>query len=394
MVRYGLAELPLHDGRVPPELMARMRRLGVAIARAIVEDFGPRELVHRLSDPVWLQAFSNVIGMDWDSSGATTVAIYVLKNFAPPNKLGELGIAILGGKGADALNVPKEIKEACSSCRNCLDSRWLETLSRLSAKIDSALLQDGYELYIHSLAITNDGYWCVIQQGMNVDTKMARRYHIEGYRSLPSVEYDPHSAVACNAKGIALNLVDGPSRSVRRAILDLVKDYDPKALVNYVAMLNRVKMGIRSLINHDAPYKEIDLELLKFYRPIRDYGRLKRVFEYLRELAPKNFVDLTLTKGLGKDTIAALALVAHLIYGLRPSKRDPVTHYLDPLLYAYAHGGKDGYPYPVDMKRLEETAYILEQSLDRSRIDSVEKRLALKRLSKFVERILREFYGT
>ncbi|NPA96286.1 MAG: DUF763 domain-containing protein [Crenarchaeota archaeon] len=387
----GVADLPLHDGRVPPYLMARMRRLGIAIARVIVEEFGPRELVYRVADPLWLQAYSNVIGMDWDSSGATTVAIYVLKSFAPPRALGELGIAFLGGKGSDSLKVPIEAREASESCRGCIDAPSLSTISRLSAKIDSALLQDGYELYIHALAVAEDGSWTIIQQGMNTDTRMARRYHIAGRKSEPSVERDPHAAIACNRSWIALNLVDEESYAIRRSILDLVKDSAAERIVRYVAELNRAKSRARSLESWIRGSREmhIDKNLLRFYRPIRDYGRLRRIFNQIRELAPSSFRDLVLVRGLGKDTIAALALVAHLIYGFRPSLRDPVTHALDPLLYAYAHGGKDGYPYPVNIKRLEETASIIEQAIDSSRLDSMEKKRALRRLSAFVDRVAR-----
>ena len=377
-MELGVAELPLHDGRVPPYLMRRMKRLGSAIARIIIEEFGPKELVRRLADPLWMQAFSNVIGMDWDSSGATTVVIYVLKSFAPPHRLGEEGFAILGGKGSDALNVPQEAVVATRSCRDCVDAERLGVLSKLSAKIDSALLQDGYDLYIHSIALTTDGHWCVVQQGMNVEIRMARRYHLHGFRTLPTVERDPHSAIACNAKDKALNLVDESSNLVKRAILDLVRDTPPSKLVEYVATINRLKDGVRSLAKWLGGGRqrgpEIDSEVLRFYRPVRDYGRLRRIFEVIRSEAPKSFEELVLLKGVGRDTLAALALVAHLIYGYKPSTRDPVTHLLDPLLYAYAHGGKDGYPYPVDVARLEETSRILEEALDRAKLDANEKK--------------------
>jgi len=380
----GIAELPLHDGRVPPWLMRYMKRLGRAIAEIIIDEYGPRELVARLADPLWFQAFSNVIGMDWDSSGSTTVVVYVLKSFANVETFRDLGIAVLGGKGSDARRVPQELQ----ILGRYLDAQRLELVSRLSAKIDSAGLQDGYELYIHSLIVSEDGSWTVVQQGMNVERLMARRYHLHG-EELPRTSSDPHTGIACNLRGVALNMVDDSSERCRKTVLDLVND-SPRALIEDLREVNRILKGVRTLFG-EAPRVKVD-ELRKinprFYRPIIDTERVEKIVKKLCEYRPKSFEELLLFQGMGPEAIRALALVADLIYGAKPSFRDPVTHAMDPFVYAYAHGGKDGVPYPVRRDLLENTISFLENAVDRARIDSELRRQALRRLATFARNVL------
>ena len=386
----GVAELPLHGGRVPRWLFEYMRRLGRAIALYIVEEFGPGELVKRLSDPLWLQAFSNAIGMDWDSSGSTTVVLYVLKSFAPPNAFRDLGLAVLGGKGSDARSLPREL-EVLS---DVLDVEELERCSRLSAKIDSVALQDGYELYIHGMLVAEDGSWTVIQQGMNVERRVARRYHIHGRGRGPELSRDPHSGVACNAVGEALNLVDEGSESARRVVLDVVSDTPPRKIVEMVANVNRVLRRVESLErwirgSGAAPRPNIDVgRNPKFYKPVANLKLVETVARRLYEIKPKNFEELLLVRGLGPEAMRALALIADLIYGYTPSFRDPVTHPMDPLIYAYAHGGKDGVPYPVNVKTMTKSIEFLESAIENSGIEAELKREALRRLSKFVKEVL------
>lgn len=384
----GIADLPLHSGKVPRWLFEYMQRLGRAIALYIIEEFGPGELVKRLADPLWFQAFSNVIGMDWDSSGSTTVVLYVLKNVAPPQRFRDLGFAALGGKGADARALPRELR----SLQDFVDVEELEVCSRLSAKIDGSALQDGYELYIHGMLVAEDGSWTVVQQGMNLSIKMARRYHIHGRGDPPSIDRDPHTGIACNRVGVALNLVDDSSDRVRRTILDVVNDTSPEKLVKLVANVNRVLRGVKSLetwMGKDSPsflatgVRDRKFSNPRFYRPVTNLRLIESVARRLYELKPSNFEELLLVPGLGPEALRALALVADLIYGYTPSFRDPVTHPLDPFIYAYAHGGKDGVPYPVNIEAMRRTIEFLENAIEGSKLDSRTRREALKRLARY-----------
>ena len=382
----GIAELPLHDGHVPPHLLRYMKRLARALLLYLVDEFGPDEVVRRLADPFWFQAFNNVIGMDWDSSGSTTVVLYVLKNVANTKSFGELGMAVLGGKGADARRVPQELRELGDN----VDVSRLETASRVGARIDSALLQDGYTLYIHGLIVSESGLWTVVQQGMNIEVRMARRYHVHGALP-PPLSREPHSGVACNGTSPSLNLVDEPSEQTRRTMVDLVAE-GPRRLLRDVALVNRMLKGVTGLERWLGTQVPTPLRALRitrtnprFYRPVADLRRIERGLRRLAEASPRSFEELALVPGVGPETIRALALVADLIYNARPSHRDPVTHPMDPLVYAYAHGGKDGFPFPVDLKTMERTIAMLEAAIDSSRIELREKRRALKRLADFVK---------
>jgi len=394
-LRGGFAELPLHDGHVPPWLLNYMKRLGEAIVRHIVEVYGPREVVRRLSDPFWFQAFNNVIGMDWDSSGSTTVVIYVLKSFANASTFRDLGFAVLGGKGDDSRRIPEELK----LLEGAVDSGLFEVVSRLSAKIDGVALQDGYRLYIHSLIISDGGEWTVVQQGMNVDVKLARRYHIYGDNAPPQVEDDPHSGVASARIEPALNLVDRESGGARKAIIDLVSSTSVGMIVEYIAEVNRVLKGVRSLTEFsknlgagpvfDWRRVEVFKDMCpRFYRPITNVEIVRRAAEKIRDEAPKSFSELLLVEGLGPESLRALALVADIIYGETPSFRDPTTHAIDSTLYAYAHGGKDGFPYPVSPDLLKKTLEFLVKALEDMRVGEESMRVkALRRLALFVKKI-------
>jgi len=394
-LRGGFAELPLHDGHVPPWLLNYMKKLGEAIVRHIVEVYGPGEVVRRLSDPFWFQAFNNVIGMDWDSSGSTTVVIYVLKSFANVDAFRDLGFAVLGGKGDDSRMVPEELK----LLKGAVDSERFEVASRLSAKIDGVALQDGYRLYIHSLIISEGGEWTVVQQGMNADAKLARRYHIYGNDVPLQVEEDPHSGVASARIESALNLVDRESSGARKAIMDLVFSTSLGRIVEYVAEVNRILKGVRSLAEFSknlgtgpvfdwrkiAVFKDT---CPRFYRPVTNVEIVRRAAERIRDEAPKSFSELLLVEGLGPESLRALALVADIIYGETPSFRDPTTHAIDPALYAYAHGGKDGFPYPVSPDLLKKTLEFLVKALEDMRVGEESMRVkALRRLALFAKKI-------
>lgn len=388
----SFAELILHDGKVPPHLLYYMKRLSHAILSYIYEVFGPDEIVKRVSDPYWFQAFNNVIGMDWDSSGSTTVVIYMLKNFADASSFKDIGIAVLGGKGIDARNIVNEVKKLGDS----IDPSYIETISRLGAKIDGVALQDGYTLYIHSIVVSENGLWTTIQQGMNTNAKLARRYHIHG-NSMIRIDGDPHSGIACDNIGLALNLIDREAEQSRKTILEIISSTPYNSLLKDIAYANRVIRGDKGLeqwlsdkvqsnwkSTQGVEIKEIRHRI---YRPVLNIARIEHILKKLNELKPHTFEELLLLKGVGPETIRALALVADVIYHSRPSFKDPVTHPLNPFIYSYAHGGKDGVPYPVRIDLMKQTINFLEEAIQESKLDINTKRRALERLHKMFREI-------
>lgn len=398
MLVNGSAELPLHYGRVPQELLYHMKRLGKAIALYIIDVFGPEELVKRLSDPVWFQAFNNVIGMDWDSSGSTTIVLYVLKDFANVTTFHDVGLAVLGGKGRDSRRVIDELAILDRIDRmGSIDLDKISYTSILSAKIDGVALQDGYSLYVHSIILSQNGLWTVVQQGMNTDAKVARRYHIH---NMITVERDPHSGIACNSIGKAVNLIDYSSESTRNTIVDIINSTPLNALVRSIADINRILKNNRSLecwISRGSIMQNLDSNTIRnanlsknpmLYRPIIDTNRVERALAILTSIKPSDFEELLVVKGVGAETLRALTLVADIIYGEKPSFKDPVTHTLDPFVYSFAHGGKDGIPYPVKLDVMKETIEFLEEALEEARVDIKIKRKALERLSKLFNKML------
>ncbi len=388
----GTSELPLHSGHIPPYLLQYMKRLGKAIAMYILDEFGPITLVKRLSDPLWFQAFNNVIGMDWDSSGSTTVVLYVLKDFANVNTFRDIGFAILGGKGIDSKQISEELRvlEKYSN----IDINRLSYSSRLSSKIDGTALQDGYTLYIHGMAISENGTWTIIQQGMNINIKQARRYHI--YTSgIVTAEGDPHSGIACNKVGIALNLIDGEAYRARKTIIDILND-NVHSIVKDLAEINRMLRKDASLgkwigkernILTSERYIDPNKNPL-FYRPVTNLSRIENILRYITSIGPRSFDELLLIKNVGPETIRALALVADIIYSDTPSFRDPVTHAIDPFIYAYAHGGKDGIPYPIKIDVMRESIEFLERAIIEAKINDKTKKESLKRLHRLWKDIL------
>lgn len=393
MYYKGIAELPLHDGYVPEYLIKRMRSLGSLIAKYIVEIYGPRELLSRFSNPLWFQAFNNVIGMDWDSSGSTTVVLYVLKTTFPPTYFNENEIAVLGGKGSDAKAIPNE----AFKLSKIINSNKIIELSRLTAKIDSVGLQDGYSLYIHSLIVSREGDLLVIQQGMNIVERLARRYHIFiDKHDIVNCEKDPHSGVASLRTAPALNLIDENSEKSRRAVLEILWSTPVNSIIQDIHRVNRLlkalpditsfsnQMRIKEeLINISNKTKKCPL----FYRPITDVKQIANIAECIKKEAPSNFRDLLLLRGLGPESLRAIALVADLIYGYEPSFRDPTTHFLDPFLYAYAHGGKDGVPYRISTREVDKTIEFFSSLINEIKLSMSERELLLKNLAEFVSRI-------
>ncbi len=384
----GYADLPLHDGHVPRWLAELMRKLARGIVEVIVLEYGPSELVRRLSSPLWFQAFNNIIGMDWDSSGSTTVTIGILRQVLDK---GDLGVVVVGGKGKMMLRVPEELPRAAEKLG--IGSSRIEELvraSRLSAKVDSSLLQDGYNLYHHAIIVSEDGLWGIIQQGMNLDEKLARRYHWLS-SDVKDFTVEPHHGIASNHKATALNLIAREIEDTRKVIVDLAKE-NPRKTSRLIAEATRMIRGDQSILNwlsNSAPSASVigyDRKLrIIYYRPVKLTRRLLRVLNILYETQPRDMKELLLIRGVGPETIRALALVSDLIYREPPSWRDPVTDPIDPFRYAYAFGGKDGIPYPIKRKAMREAIEFLKEAIEKARIGDKEKISALRRLRKILE---------
>ena len=356
-MRTGTAHLPLHYGRAPRWLFGRMTRLAREIASVVVEEHGTEEMLRRLSDPFWFQSFGCVLGFDWHSSGLTTTACGALKE-GLRERQEELGLFVAGGKGATSRRTPQEIEAVGASLDT--DPVVLTYASRMAAKVDSAALQDGYQIYHHTFVFNREGKWCVVQQGMNVSTRYARRYHwlSEG---LEDFICEPHAAVCCDEKGEVLNMVARESSEARRTST-LLSQEQPDWLVGELTRLQHLDLPA----HHEVRLQDIHPE------------RLRSIFLKTYEDKPQHFEALLGMPGVGPQTIRALSLVAELVYGATPSFRDPVR-------YSFAHGGKDGHPYPVDRANYDQSIATLEQALRRARVGDRERLSALRRLATWGE---------
>ena len=385
MARHtGFANLPLHTGKAPAWLFSRMTRLARAVAVHIVADQGPSELLRRLSDPFWFQAFGCVLGFDWHSSGVTTTVTGALKEGLRGLEH-ELGVFAQGGKGATSRTTPAEIVRHCE--RASIDAAPLVYASRMAAKVDSAAVQDGFELYHHCFFFNTTGDWCVVQQGMNGDVRAARRYHWLS-ESVASFVNEPHHAICSDVRGEALNLVASEHNALRHSCVELATT-DPTAVVGIVRRHARVRprSGLRMLTptlpfdgglqpaSSSAPTLDMparhELTLADF-----DPRRLETVLLSTYERAPATFESLLGLEGVGARTLRALALVSEVIYGTPASTRDPAR-------FAFAHGGKDGTPFPVDRDTYDRTVTTLQRAMARARVDRSEQVDALKRLARF-----------
>lgn len=332
-----------------------MVRLCRAVTEVIVAEFGPDELLRRISDPVWFQSLGCVLGFDWHSSGVTTTVCGALKE-AVTGSEAELGLFVCGGKGRASRRTPVEL--SLQAEKFGLDGDALVRASRLSAKVDSAALQDGYQLYHHVFIGTTRGRWAVVQQGMNTATRLARRYHwlAEG---LEDFTCEPHQAIACNSRGTVLNTVAAEAAGLRAATVALAQAR-PEVTVREYSRVRALEMP------QQHPLTLADL------RP----GHLPKVLVSTYEQPPADFADLLLRPGVGPKTIRALALVAEVSYGARLSFRDPVT-------YSFALGGKDGWPYPVNRQVYDQTTALLERAVRQARLGRAESLAALRRLEQW-----------
>jgi hypothetical protein len=322
----------------------------------IVEEYGAREVLRRLSDPFWFQAFGCVLGFDWHSSGVTTTVCGAVKESLHAPGF-EWGLFATGGKGAASKKSPVQIADVCDRLGRNPDR--LVHASRTAAKVDNAAVQDGYQLYHHVFFFTASGDWSVVQQGMNDATSTARRYHWLSENVTSFVE-EPHEAVCCDARGETLNLVASESADVRRASTELA-GLPPETTLRAVEKVPELRLPARHLL-----FPEIDV----------DSRYLSKILLKTYERAPENFETLLGMEGVGPKTLRALALASELIYGTPVSTRDPAR-------FAFAHGGKDGIPFPVDRPTYDKTIGILRRAVDRARIDRSERVNALKRLAQF-----------
>ncbi len=362
-MRTGYAHLPLHGGRAPRWLFQRMVKLAREIACHVVADYGPGEMLRRLSDPYWFQAFGCVLGFDWHSSGVTTTACGALKEGIKGLEA-DLGLHAAGGKGAVSRRTPGEIEAAGEATG--LDPTPLVRASRLTAKVDSACVQDGYDLYHHAFFFTPHGQWCVVQQGLNDASGYARRYHWLG-EGLASFVEEPHAAVCCDRQGEALNLVAAESGPTRRAMTDLAGGPATETLDALASLGNSAALPDLFLPRrHGLSPGDVDPR------------RLGRILLSTYERAPADFVQLIGLPGVGAKTLRALALAAEVIHGTPASFRDPAR-------FSFAHGGKDGIPYPVDRPVYDHTVQTLHDALVRTRVGQTEKRDALRRLRAYAD---------
>ena len=365
MRRTGEAVLPLHVGRAPRWPFVRMKRLAGLISEAIVREYGRLELLRRLSDPVWFQAFGCALGYDWHSSGVTTVVTAALREALEER---ELGVLVLGGKGKASMRVPEEVRRVAERL-DLPDStvQSLKRASRMSAKVDNAVLQDGYQIYHHALVVSEEGSWAVIQQGMNPERRLARRYHWLGER-VSSFVVEPHSGIAGERREPAvLDMTARESEGARRASVDLVME-GPERLSR---MLREAAVGPLSRYLGE----ERGIPVLVMPRRV-DWSALRRAYE----MSVSTYEELVEVRGVGPATIRALALLAELIEGAEPSRRDPIR-------YSFAFGGKDGVPFPVDVRRMDSAIEFLTELVRGSDLPEGERRKVLDRLSGLARRV-------
>jgi len=375
----GYADLPLHGGRVPPWMLRLMEKMAEAVASAIVEIHGSDAIVKGLSDPIWFQAFNNIIGMDWDSSGSTTVLLGVLKSVT--RRRPDLGFLVLGGKGARMLKVPEEADVAERLLG--VDAERVRLASKLAARLDSSFLQDGYDLYHHAVIVSSN-VLSVIQQGMNASRGIARRYHLDRL----TVE-EPHSGVAGIPGGVELNATAEESREARRVYMDIIGE-GKRRILRLLAEANRMLSSGHTLLDYAGSVRAGDEERVvsrPYYKPVRPSPQLLRAIERVVEYSPSDEMELAVAPGLGPSVVRALALIADLVLSVPTSTRDPVTHPLDPYLYAYAVGGKDGVPYPYDRRTAERVILTLEEAVHAARLGDRERLRALFRLRRILDRI-------
>lgn len=358
-MKRGHTDLPLHYGTVPPWLAQRMMTLGGSIVEAIVTEYGRTALLQKLSDPFWFQSLGCVLGMDWHSSGITTSVMNALKK-SVNKRSEELGVYICGGRGKSSKETPNELLKIAD--KTGLDGTELVRYSKLSAKVDNTAIQDGFQLYLHSFILTKDGEWAVIQQGMNPLEKMARRYHwlSSGVKSFTE---EPHSFIYGKNQGLILNLTNKEASSTKQMIIDLTKE-KPERLMREVNLILPK--------HHEVKAEDVNLR------------RLGAALALAHETDISDIESLLLLEGVGPRTLQSLTLVSEVIHGT-PSR------FTDPARFSFAHGGKDGHPFPVPLTIYDDTIVTLDKALQLAKIGKIDKSLALKNLYKVSENLEKNF---
>jgi hypothetical protein len=382
--RTGSANLPLHTGRVPPWLAERMTRLGAVMSEAIVHHYGRDELLRRLAHPFWFQSFGAVMGMDWHSSGITTSVIGALKRGLAP-LAGELGLHVCGGRGNHSRKTPQEL--LAIGDRVGLDGQALARSSRLVAKVDSAALQDGYDLYLHGFIVADDGKWVVVQQGMNGGNRQARRYHwlSEGLSSFVEA---PHSAIEGKGQGEIVNLTDRRAEASRRGQLDLLEQLGPDGIAGELQKLEtRTEKPLPPAVTDQLVLPQLVMPAHHDVRP-KDVmaRRLHGTLAAAADRGPQDFAELLLVPGVGARTVRALAMVSEVVHGAP-------YRFADPARFSLAHGGKDRHPFPVPIRVYDETIRVLKSAVQQARLGREDELGAIKRLDEQARRLERHADG-
>jgi hypothetical protein len=360
MKRSGAADLPLHYGYVPKWLADRMAKLGLAITESIITEYGKEEILRRLSDPFWFQSLGAVMGMDWHSSGITTSVMGALKRAINPHSK-QLGIYICGGKGKFSKETPAELLRLSNNTG--LNGNELVRCSRLSAKVDNTAIQDGFQLYTHNFIVSDSGQWTVVQQGMRTGDKTARRYHWHS-NDLRSFVEEPHTGICGENQGTILNLTDTGACATRNDMVTITSE-DPGKMIREFQQLIMPA-------HHEVHAVDVNLK------------RLGAALWLAHEEHPQNFEELLLLQGVGPRTIQSLALVSEVIHG-HPSR------FNDPARFSFAHGGKDGHPFPVPTKVYDETISTLQTAVYKAKLGETDKAVAIKKLHEIATRAEKDF---
>jgi len=358
MQRSGIADLPLHGGSVPRWLADRMMLLGTSISEHIIRDYGTASFLSRLSDPFWFQALGSVMGMDWHSSGITTSVLGALKRGLNPRSR-ELGLYVCGGRGRHSKNTPDELRSYAD--RTGLDGESLVRASRLAARVDNNAIADGFQIYLHGFVLSATGEWTIVQQGLNDATGFARRYHWHS-ATVKDFTVEPHTAIVGEPQGEIMNLVAAAASLAQNAILEVSRTHPDSTLKS----LQKLSMPA----HHDVRPSDVDLR------------RLGAVLALAYERDFRDFASLLLLEKLGPRTLQSLALVAEVIHGAP-------TRFADPARFSFAHGGKDGHPFPVPLNTYDETIRVLRNSLEQAKIGETEKLEGIRRLERFTRALER-----
>ena len=360
MQKSGYSDMPLHHGRVPPWLSERMAKLSGLIVESILNEYGREVYLSKLSDPLWFQSLGAVLGMDWHSSGITTSVMGALKK-SINSKSKSWGLHVCGGRGKHSRKTPNELLKYGDATG--VDAHNLVRCSRLAAKVDNTAVQDGFQIYLHSFIVSDQGEWSIVQQGMSDKLGQARRYHWHS-KNIASFTEEPHQAVCGLNQGLILNLVHNEATPTKQGILSLCKE-KPLKIVQEVRKIHMPA-------HHDVRAKDVNLK------------RLGAVLSLAYDQPIENFENLLLLEGVGPRTLQSLTLVSEVIHGT-------ASRFEDPARFSFAHGGKDGHPFPVPLKVYDETIQILDRSVQKADLDHSEKKMALKSLHKIATRLEKGF---